>query len=431
MQYPPKLAGYPFICELCTVRVHLHREVDPLNIKDRKLLALERSRIIDLTHGWASSTLETYLRLLHRHKTFRQSYDLPSLPPPNIPHPPYDDNIIIFWHMEEYTCTLSKKAKNNTPKFNSARAFRSAFSAYSALCAALCKPQNTFKDRDLRLLTLPAVGASDTISATMIAHGMAVRLGTHTQSSMALFQRHIHRNQDLRLEALNNHGLTPQESYGLIAANCIELLGFMGWLRGTEVFSLRREDVEIIHPDNHLLHDLPVGVGCLLFTLLPSTKSSQTDFVDIVIAYTTSGGLRPGFWFEYLFDVMNLLGWTDPKCFLFRQSSGEQWTSGFFRTKYLFPFLSLQREEGDIHFRGIDDTPDNNFSTKFYSFHTYRISGNTHSLRKRDGCNRRASPIERTNHGRWRIKYRGIESMPMHYQQPSVSDLIQITLNCF
>ena len=140
--------------------------------------------------------------------------------------------------MEEYTCTLSKKSKDNTPQFNSARAFCSAFSAYSALCAALCKPQNTFKDRDLRPLTLPVVGASDTISATMVAHGMAVRLGTHSQSSMALFQRHIHQNQDLRLKYLSNQGLTPIECYGLIAANCVELLGFLGWLQGTEVFSL-------------------------------------------------------------------------------------------------------------------------------------------------------------------------------------------------
>lgn len=416
---------------MCTVRVHLFREIDPLNSSDLHLLALERSRIIDMAHGWAHDTLKTYINLLHRHSKFRSSFGLPELPAPTLKHPPYDENIILFWHMEHYTCTTSTRAKTDKPKFNSARAFRSAYSAYSSWCAALCQPHNTFKDRELRLVTLPVVGASDTISATMIAHGMAVRLGTHTTSSMALYQRHIHRNQELRNQALTNHGLTPLSCYNLIAANCVELLGWLAWLRGTETFSLRRCDLELITPTLHMLHNLPPGVGCLLFTLLPSTKSSQTDFVDVVIAYDTCSGLRPGFWFRSLLQIMDILGWTDTQSYLFRNEKGTQWTSSFFRINYLYPYLSIQRDEGDPHFQTITDTPENCFSSKFYSFHTYRISGNTHCNRKRPGCRRKATIEEKNLHGRWRIKYRGLEAMPLHYQQPSVEDLLQMTLHCF
>lgn len=431
LQYPPKLVGFPFICELCTVRAHLNRELDSLDPNDIRLLALERARIIDLAHGWADTTLNKYLNLLVRHQRFRQQFNLPSLPIPNLRHPPVDENIILFWHMENFAASTNTRSKADKPRFNSVRAFRSAYSCYSTWTTALCNPCHSFKDRDKRLITLPTVGPSDTLSATMIAHGMAVRLGTHTVSSMALYQRHIERNQQLRYTELQSRNLSLLQSYDLIAAQCVELLGWLAWLRGTECFSLRRADLYVVDPSEYSLFNLPTNIGALLFSLLPATKSSQTEMADIVLAYKTSSGLSPGFWFVLLLKTQDRLGWTSPSSFLFRDIKNNRWTSNFYRTKFLFPYLEIQRLEGDLHLQVCDGTPGHTFLDKFYSFHTYRISGNTHCKRKRPGCVRAATLSEVNLHGRWRVKYQGKEDMASHYHAPSVEDMIWITLLCF
>jgi hypothetical protein len=43
-------------------------------------------------------------------------------------------------------------------------------------------------------------------------------------------------------------------------------------------------------------------------------------------------------------------------------------------------------------------------------------------------CIRRATPTEIANHGRWRSRNRGSEPMPVHYDEPTVEDLVFITL---
>lgn len=431
LQFPTSLTGFPFICELCTVRAHLGREIDSLHVTDLRLLALERIRLIDMAHGWAEGTLLQYSNRLRQHITFRSDYDLMDLPVPGLLHPPVDENIILFWHMELYLVTKNPRAKDATPKFNTARQFRSAYSAYSSWVTALCQPKNTYKDKEKRLLTLPTVGPSDTLSATMISHGLGVRLGTHTKQSMALHQRHVHRNQDLRLEALLNSGSSPLNHYRLIAAQCVELIGWLGWLRSNECFSLQRKHIEIVHPDLHDLYNLPPSVGVVILTLLDPTKTNQTSSADVVLAYQTSSGLKPGEWFTLLFHYMDKLGYTSPNCFLFRHEDGTRWSSHFFRHTYLFPYLEMQREAGDVYLQIVDGTEKNTFADKFYSFHTYRIGAGNHCNRKREGCLRKADPYEKQLQGRWRIKNRGIEAIDIHYQQPTIEDMVWLTLCCF
>ena len=51
MQYPPCATILPFICELCTTRAHLRRELDPYSTDNNMLLLLERMRMIDTAHA--------------------------------------------------------------------------------------------------------------------------------------------------------------------------------------------------------------------------------------------------------------------------------------------------------------------------------------------------------------------------------------------
>ena len=48
-QYPPLLAGLPFICELYSLQANIGSELTPSPI-DLSLVALERMRLIDLAH---------------------------------------------------------------------------------------------------------------------------------------------------------------------------------------------------------------------------------------------------------------------------------------------------------------------------------------------------------------------------------------------
>ena len=66
LQFPPCATILPFICELCTVRTHLRREIDPYVPTDNLLLRLERMRMVDAAHAWAPRTLENACRTLRR-----------------------------------------------------------------------------------------------------------------------------------------------------------------------------------------------------------------------------------------------------------------------------------------------------------------------------------------------------------------------------
>ena len=65
LQFRPCVTILPFICELCTVRTHLQREIDPYVSTDNLLLRLEQMRMVDAAHAWAPRTLENACRTLH------------------------------------------------------------------------------------------------------------------------------------------------------------------------------------------------------------------------------------------------------------------------------------------------------------------------------------------------------------------------------
>ena len=434
MQYPPCATNLPFICELCTTRAHIRREVDPHCPTDITLLMLERMRMIDVAHAWSTSTLRASCYTITNINKFFTSHNLPTLHDqlrlPSLRHPPLDISIPLFWSMEHYTTFPSNKSKGIAPSWNSGRAQRSAVSLYSSWVAAVCFPSKTYKDASNRLLSAPTVSPSDNILARMTAGGMSARLGTETKPSQALTAAHIQWNQRERTNYLSKTRALPV-IYCLVAAQCAELIAWLGWLRASELFHLRTQDVEMVPPEEGAKYGLPPNVGAILLRLLPSTKSSRTKSVDVIIAWRTASGLSPGHWLTLLFKVHRLLQWNSPNCFLFRHPNNTPWSSQFFRSNHLHPLLHLQQLQGDITLRHINPNSQDNISKLFYGMHSYRRGGQSHCTKKRQGCKRAALPHEQVEHGRWRTRNTGKEDVATHYTELSVEDRVYLTLLCF
>ena len=264
----------------------------------------------------------------------------------------------------------------------------------------------------------------------MTAGGIGSRLGTESRPSQALSHHHIHWNQQHRCNQLTSNSSLLLH-YEIVSAQCVELIAWLGWLRSSEIFNLKMEDIELVPPNNGAVYNLPPKVGAILLTLLPSTKSSRNRQVDVVIAWETSSGLQLGYWLSRLFDLQNRLHWKGPKSHLFRSNSNSPWTSVYFRSNHLYPLLHLQRLEGDAVLRHINVTSSADIPYHFYSLHSYRRGAQGNLTRKREGCQRRALPHEPNDHARWRVRNTGQEDMPTHYREPSIEDRIYLTLLCF
>ena len=181
-------------------------------------------------------------------------------------------------------------------------------------------------------------------------------------------------------------------------------------------------------PKDHRKHNLPAGVGAILLRLLPSTKSNRDKQADMVIAWRISGGLALGSWLTKLFILMKKLGKYSPTSFLFQNGSNIPWTSFYYKTHHLYPYLMQQATANDPTLRHISLTSDFGIDWYFYSLHSYRRGAQSHCLRLRPGCKRGAYPRERIEHRRWRIKNQGVEDMLTHYKEASVEDRIYLTL---
>ena len=142
----------------------------------------------------------------------------------------------------------------------------------------------------------------------MTADGMASRLGTESRSSQALTHRHILWNQKFRAIFLRKTNLILFNKYEYVAAQCAELIAWLGWLRSRELFSLQTSDIELVSPAHSEKYGLPPMSGAILLRLLSSTKSSRNKRADIVIAWKAASGFCLGEWLSYLLHLQNLLG---------------------------------------------------------------------------------------------------------------------------
>jgi hypothetical protein len=128
LQYPPAMTHFPFICEACTVRAVLGRELTWMS-GDIQLLMLERMRLIDMAHAWALSTLQGTSGYLGRLSNFGQKYGIYLFPKAPITQPPRLAVILLLWGVLEYTLQTSRKTEEGI-KYNTSRSFQSAASTY-------------------------------------------------------------------------------------------------------------------------------------------------------------------------------------------------------------------------------------------------------------------------------------------------------------
>jgi hypothetical protein len=138
--------------------------------------------------------------------------------------------------------------------------------------------------------------------ATFATKGMSRRLGTEVKPSWAFSFCHIS-YIDRRLRESLKIATSLGFRHDLICAGLANLSGYLGWLRGTELFSIDRSNVTIVYPADGPLHELPPNVGAIMVNLLAETKTNACQVADVVMAYQTLSGLSLGFWFCELHQI--------------------------------------------------------------------------------------------------------------------------------
>jgi hypothetical protein len=199
---------------------------------------------------------------------------------------------------------------------------------------------------------------------------MGRRLGENNKPPTALTYEQVSGMIEMRSKQWSD-SLPPRARYMLAAPVIVDLCGWLGWLRGGELFGLTREDVDIICPEFGPIHGLPARVGAVNLMLDPATKSSPTRQADVVISYDSWSGLSFGLWMERLFGAMDDLNWTTGP--LFRNpTDGKLWDSAYFRTVFLYPSLRWLRDCGMLSLQKYDDREHFSVEDWFYSMGCYR-----------------------------------------------------------
>ena len=416
-----------FICELCTVRAVVDRELR--QGPDTVLLRLERMRLVDTANSWARGTLTQYQTKLRQITRFEEAFDLKVLKSSHLHCPPKGPEIPLLWSQEWYSSQgggrqVGEGGEKTSLAFGTIRQLRSAASHFLLLDALNAHPGENVLDRGGKLIHQPC-RPTDEMAYTLCTKGMASRIGTHSKPSHALLYRHVtHLDKELNKKYLQAN--SPELKREIATAAFANLMLFLGWLRSGETFTLRWSDLTVIEPDQGPTVDLPHGIGALLMTLLPETKSDRTNRADVVVAYKTMGGLRPGKWFHRCRRATGLgEDWRKDGRYIFRHSDGSPWTSLYFRQTYLYPSLHEQRSMGDRYLHPFDGRPGNSIADKFWSLHCYRRAGRTHVTKPH--TQRRATKDQIYEHARWKRQSKG-EDIDVVYRQWSILDRIQITL---
>lgn len=430
----PKLPDFPgFICELCTVRSVLDRELRH-EVQDYTLLGLERMRMLDVMNSWSLGTHQQYQSKIRVIRGFEQTYGLDILRLTPVDRPPSPPSIPLGWCQQQYSLRSSlrshKVGPHVTVSFGATRAIRSAANMFFKLDLQTVYPGAVIQDRAKRTIAVRDTIPTDELCCTLMHNGMAARLGEDSTPSEALLAVHV-RYLDDHLHELFDRTEDRRTRLEIAQAGFSNLNLWCAWLRGGEHFSLRFSDVVCVRPPQGPTVNLPEGVGCLMEDLKEDTKTSRTRMADVIIAYTTGSGFSPGLWYDRILDLEDL---TDQQAvndqrYICRHSNGTVWTSKHLRATYLWPSLTQQRLEGEPTLQRFDGSPGNSIAERFYSSHAWRRGANSHVSRKRPGCRRKATDREVVEHGRWNKPREQLE-MPVAYRQWSIADRLAITLLC-
>ena len=410
--------GLPrYICECCQVRALVDRELTA-GRRDVCLLMLERMRTIDIANNWRDGTMAQYGRHLRMLRGFSVWSGVSTLETPKLVTPPKSASIGIMYAQLQYSILGEGR------KFQTVRQLRSAASAWFSFASLQEHPDMTVRDSKNRTLRVAGVSPSDGLGYTFFTSGLSRRMGMEVKPSMALSHVHVE-FLDKTLEVQWSMAEDSYRRLEVATAATINLLGWLGWLRSTELFSLRVADVVMVTPYEGELLGLPPGLGAITLRLLPMTKSNPAAVADVVVSFQCLSGLSLGKWMTRLMEFKLPTDW------LFSTRSLKKWTSSYFRHTWLYPVLECQRLQGESSLRIFQDI--NAIKSAFYSFHSFRRGGRSRcqKVSRHDELphprRRLASKIQVEEHGRWRSRHKN-ETMFVHYNEWELVDRLAITL---
>ena len=432
MSMPPLRIHPPFVCEACTVRVHLGRELTR-SANDTELLMLERARMIDVANNLAASTWRGYQSSFRRFLDFQSRHPgITILRTTPLDHPSDSPAIPAAWSQQAHVLEKPRGHHPNSTEqvsFDTARKARSALTAWFRADLAVAYPEQVTKmDSSNRTVVVQKCIPSDELVYSMMSVGMSKRLGSGSEPPVAITAKQV-LWQDQHCHRAYRDAPNDFARLEIATAGATNTGAWLSWLRGSELFGLDWEDATVTQPQHGPVLGLEVGNGAIGLRLLPETKTNRTSRVDQYVSYHSASGLSLGVWLDRLDDLhTRLFGQTTGP--IFRSFSGERWTSTYFRHTYLYPWLNQQRLEGDPMLQKFDPASErDSIPARFYSMGSYRRGGRSHVAKKRPGCVRKATPAEVYEHGRWSIRT-GTEAAPIHYNEPSVPDKLDITLLC-
>jgi hypothetical protein len=415
-----------FICEICTVRAELGRELHRTD-KDIHLLMFERMRMIDSLNWWQLNTLKQFGPHLKYLDHFGSFYEVGALVPSPLKRPPTTPAIPIQWALLNYS--LRDNREGDRIKYNTVRAIKSAASVYYAIDLQNAFPRQVLRDSQRRGQVMERVSPTDEMGTTFCAKGMARRMGTETKQSWALSHVHLAYIDD-QLEKAYQLATSDEDRHELVCAGSVNLMAYKGWLRSGELFGGEHDDLTLTQPREGPTRGLPLGVGAIEFNLSAETKSDPCQTADVILSWETLSGLSAGKWLERLETFHPYDGKS-----LFSTQTQPTWTSRYFREEFAWPLLEKMRRGGEPTLACFSLQAGNRIRDKVYSLHSWRRAGRSrvsrpprHNEPNPPGT-RKATGYEVYEHGRWRRKGNS-EDMPAHYNQWALPDRLAVTLYC-
>jgi hypothetical protein len=415
-----------FICEMCTVRSELGRELRRTD-NDIQLLMFERMRMIDSLNWWQQKTLKQYGPHFRYLENFGKFYEVGTLVASPLKRPPSTPAIPIIWALLNYSLRVNREG--DRIKYNTVRAIKSAASVYYAIDMQNAFPRQVLRDGQRRGQVMARVSPTDEMGTTFCAKGMARRMGIETKSSWAVSHVHV-AYIDAQLEKAYLAATNDEDRHEIACGGSVNLMAYKGWLRSGELFGAERKDVTLTRPELGPTRGLPHGVGAVELDLGAETKSDPCQTADVIMAWETLSGLSVGKWLERL----SLFEPHDGKS-LFSTKTQPTWTSRHFREQYAWPLLEQMRRDGEPSLKCFTGRVGGRIRDKLYSMHSWRRAGRSrvsrpprHNEPNPPGT-RIASGYEVYEHGRWRRKGAS-EDMPAHYNQWALPDRLAVTLLC-
>ena len=155
--------------------------------------------------------------------------------------------------------------------------------------------------------------------------------------------------------------------YEIVVAVFANLLAYLGWLRGSEIFDGNQDDLVLTLPPDGSSRGLPPGVGAVKYTLLPGTKPDPTIVANVVLTFYTMSSLSPG---KRALQLLSFESAIFGKLFSTRRTP--VWTSHHFRHQFAIPFLNQVHLKEEPTLCSFSNRPGDCLKDKIYSMHSWR-----------------------------------------------------------